>query len=271
VCLEVSTEHPSIAQSDWDGLSSAVLYRRDLRPSTISFMQKCTTCHRTQSQDNFAKRAGKVGKTCQKCLGKKKRKAADAQLADSKLVAAAQHELDQQTLLVQALIAHNVQLLKSNSDLRKRISWPISHKWVSRSEGPDIDDVTSVLDFMTANPHGRDPVLDDSPKLEVDVKDLDVDRPGSPLRSENSSGPQQQCSTCHRSFAVTHFNGKKTCPACLTRKKRRATQHTDEAQMQERALRLKLRAIRAKLNPLLAQNQYLIHTNRKTQRTLPCP
>ena len=137
-------------------------------------------------------------------------------------------------VVVQALIAHNVQLLKSNSDLRKRIS----HKWMDGSEGLDIDDVTTVLEYMTAEakPHGRDPVLDDIPNFEVDVDDLEVDRPRSPLSSENSSGPQQQCSSCHRSFAVTHFNGKKTCPACLTRKKRRATQHTDEAQMQASSL-----------------------------------
>ena len=187
-----------------------------------------------QYPDNFAKRAGKVGKTCQKCLRKKKRKVEDAQLADRKHVAGAQHELDQQIVVVQALIEHNAHLLKSNSDLKKRIS----HKWVDRSEILDIDDVMSILDYMSAEakPHGQDPVLDGIPNFEVDVEFLDADWPGSPLRSKNSSGPQQQCSSCHRSFTVTHFNGKKTCPACLTRKKRRATQHTDEAQMQASSL-----------------------------------
>jgi len=223
-----------------------------------SEIQKCSTCHATKELGQFPARAGKVGKTCHKCINKKKRKAADTELQGKKHTSGVLHELQQVETVVRALIYHNAQLVKSNDELRGG---------TDVAEHEDLQDVTSALDNVFVDPLP----LVDTPQGVTEASGpfpwpTQVDTPQGVTEAPVPAAPApnvvlQKCSTCHRQQQREHFNGFKTCPSCRTKKRRMFALQTEESQLGERQAREKLSAIRAQLQPLLDQNAKLIITN----------
>jgi len=189
--------------------------------------QKCSTCHRAQPYANFIGRGGKLGKTCQTCLGKKKRKAEHQHMQEKSRISMVEEELAEMRSVVQDLLTQNRHLVESNNQL-------------SHGAEATMNDVISVIGQELSD------VLNTAHGLDQEV--VAAER----LVAQNDT-PMQKCSTCHRKQPQDHFSGKKTCPSCLGKKKLRHTLPSHVLHTKE-----KLQAIKTQV---LEQNARLAKTN----------